>query len=546
MVFEMVGIGLFIPIILAVLDPEFLSEFPEITSFLFQELKISPDNLLFVSLFTLVSFYLLKTAFMIFLAFKSGRFIFSIRKKVSEALYKSYLYSSYAFILQRNSSDIIRNINNDIGYFTSGLRSLVVILVESILLLGIFLVLIAIEPLGIAAIAPFLALTFLLIRYLTKDRLLSYGNTRQTYDGKRILHLQHTVGSIKDIKMTSKEPEFLEEFYQLNSPGIDAEKKQFIISQLPRLFLEAGIIFCVGSLVLFLLYLLNRTPEAVALTLGILAVAIFRMLPSVNRILTAAQQLRYTIPSFNILANEMDKSKETHIKENISSKNYLDFNKEISIKGLTFKYPETDTNVLENINLKIPKYSLVGLVGESGTGKSTFVNLLLGLLSPSEGKILVDGEDVQTNLSNWQKKIGYVQQKTFLLDASLKVNISLNFTDQNLDEEQIKLSIRDSQLENFLSSLPEGLETILGEGGSKLSGGQQQRIGIARALYRNTDILVLDESTSNLDSETEKRFMDSVLKMKGKKTIILISHRPTILNSCDFLYEISDKAIKLI
>ena len=126
------------------------------------------------------------------------------------------------------------------------------------------------------------------------------------------------------------------------------------------------------------------------------------MLPSVNRILTAAQQLRYTIPSFNILANEMDKSKETHIKENISSKNYLDFNK-ISIKGLTFKYPETDTNVLENINLKIPKYSLVGLVGESGTGKSTFVNLLLGLLSPSEGKILVDGEDVQTNLSNWQK-----------------------------------------------------------------------------------------------------------------------------------------------
>ena len=225
MLFEMLGIGLFIPIILTVLEPDFLKDYPQIERFLFYDLGIANNQLLLMAVLSLIIFYCLKTIFMTFLAFRSGKFIFSIRKRVSEILYRSYLFSSYTFLLRKNSSDIIRNISSEIGYFTSGLRALIIIFVEGLLLVGIILILILIEPLGISVIAPFLFLTFFLIRIFTKERLLSYGNSRQLFDGKRILHLQHTVGSIKDIKMSSKEDEFLKKFEQFNSPGINAEKK---------------------------------------------------------------------------------------------------------------------------------------------------------------------------------------------------------------------------------------------------------------------------------------------------------------------------------
>ena len=546
MLFEMLGIGLFIPIILTVLEPDFLKDYPQIERFLFYDLGIANNQLLLMAVLSLIIFYCLKTIFMTFLAFRSGKFIFSIRKRVSEILYRSYLFSSYTFLLRKNSSDIIRNISSEIGYFTSGLRALIIIFVEGLLLVGIILILILIEPLGISVIAPFLFLTFFLIRFSTKERLLSYGNSRQLFDGKRILHLQHTVGSIKDIKMSSKEDEFLKKFEQFNSPGINAEKKQFIIAQLPKLFLETVIVFCIGFLVLFLLLALDRSPESVSLTLGILAIAIFRMLPSVNRILGSAQQLRYTFPSFKTLSQELNNSVKTHYKYDSANASNLTFEEEISIKDLSYRYTDNEENVLENINLDIQKNSLIGIIGESGTGKTTFVNLLLGLLSPSRGSIHVDQKNITDSLKNWQKKIGYVQQQTFILDASLKVNITMEFSEKDFDIERFNFAIEGSQLGSFFSSLPDGLETNLGEGGSKLSGGQQQRIGIARALYKNASVLVLDESTSNLDAETEKRFMDAVLNMKGKRTIILITHRPTILGSCDHIYKISNKSITSI
>lgn len=548
MLLEMVGISLFIPIIMGLLDPEFITKFPEINIFLKQNFNIGNEQLIFFVLTSLVIFFLFKTFFMVFLAIRQASYIYNTRRWISEKIYRTYLWMPYHSHLKKNSSLIIRNITSDIGYFTSGLRALMIMTVDGFLLLGIFLVLMFLEPIITLTISLVIALTVFTLRYFTKDKLLDYGKQRQSYDGQRIKHVQHTVGGIKDIKISSKEHEFNSSFISQNLGGITAERKQFIISQLPKNLLEFSIVFCIGALVITLISI-GRDASSITLTLGVMAIAIFRMLPSANRITSAAQQFRYSIPTFESiyevlisLDNQPQESKNQLTKE----LKEIQFNRDIELVDLDYKYPESDELILGNINLTIPAFSMIGIIGESGAGKSTLINLILGLLDPTKGKILVDDNDIGDSLKSWQKNIGYVSQQTFLLDDTFRKNIAFSLMNENINNNALDECLKVSQLQNFINSLPDGLDTIVGERGSKLSGGQQQRVGIARALYNDPKVLVLDEATSNLDVETESRFMEAVKSIKGKRTIIMISHRMSILKSCDDVYEISNRSLNLV
>ena len=301
------------------------------------------------------------------------------------------------------------------------------------------------------------------------------------------------------------------------------------------------------TLIVLTLLILEIGNESLFIILGVYAATAFRLLPSVNKIIMSFQRLRFVLPSVKIIHSEITsfqnvlKSPKEKVSTNEKS---LKFLKHISINKLDFSYSK-EKKILDNIDLLINKNESIGIIGESGSGKSTLIDLIMGLLTPNKGSISVDGINIDKDYSKWHSIIGYVPQDIYLLDDTIRKNIALGLNDEKIDENQVKFSLQAAQLDNLVNSLPEGLDTIVGERGVRLSGGQRQRIGIARALYTNPDIIILDEATSSLDFETEKNIMISITKLKGIKTLIIVSHRMSTIQDCDKIYEIHNNSLRL-
>jgi ABC-type multidrug transport system fused ATPase/permease subunit len=273
--------------------------------------------------------------------------------------------------------------------------------------------------------------------------------------------------------------------------------------------------------------------------LAIFAVASFRIVPGASRLLSAFQTIKHMEPSVRLLLQEFDSKDNSYIKNNYLPKDLstpLKFQKEINLTNLSFSYPIRKEFVLSKISMTIKKGDFVGIIGETGSGKSTLINLLIGLLKSSDGKVEVDGLNINSNLTKWYKKIGYVPQSVYLIDDTIRKNIAFGLREDDIDNDLVAKAIEKANLDEFVNNLPDGLETIVGEKGIRLSGGQQQRIGIARALYRDPEILILDEATSSLDEATEKKIMESIQFLKGKKTLIVITHRLITVKNCDKIY----------
>ena len=279
----------------------------------------------------------------------------------------------------------------------------------------------------------------------------------------------------------------------------------------------------------------NKSMESLVPVLGLFAVSAFRLMPSANRLLNATQSVRFSFPAFINLYKEFCLLDETKSLKEYSP---LPFKKALVLDGVDFYYPLTEeTLVLKEISLSIKQGESIGFIGSTGAGKSTLVDIILGLLMPVAGVVKVDGVDIRTNLRGWQDKVGYVPQSIFLTDDTIRRNIAFGLSHDNIDEVAVVGALRAAQLEQFVNSLPEGLDTLVGEGGVRLSGGQRQRIGIARALYHNPSVLVLDEATSALDIATENDFMEAVCALKGDKTLIIVAHRISTVEHCDYLYK---------
>jgi ABC-type multidrug transport system fused ATPase/permease subunit len=296
-------------------------------------------------------------------------------------------------------------------------------------------------------------------------------------------------------------------------------------------------------LIAILLYLGNNF-DSILSTMGLFTLAIFRVLPSLNRIATSIQSIRFSMASIDVVAEEFSTNAQYYNEqtENLSSES-ISFEDEITIRNLSYAFQPEQKNILNNISLTITKNSSVGIIGETGSGKSTLINLLLGLLRADNGEILIDGMPMRSNLRAWQEKIGYVAQNIILLDSSIKRNIAFGVEEDEIDDGRVKEVIKIAKLEKFLENLPDGMNTIIGENGARLSGGQRQRLGIARALYRDSEIIILDEATSALDNETESEFMDTINALSNQKTLIIIAHRLSTLKSCDLIYKLEDGTV---
>ena len=346
--------------------------------------------------------------------------------------------------------------------------------------------------------------------------------------------LNQSLGAVKETKILCKENYFLNQFISAYNNYADSVQYYNVISQMPRFFIEALVTIGLLLLIAYKLMIGENAVQIVSL-LGVLALAAFRLMPSANRILNLSTTIRYQTPAF--LALKQDLIDTDNLMNNYKNKintGKIQFNKKIVIEGIEFYYPSNHKTILHKVSFTIPKGKFVGIVGPSGAGKTTFVDILLGLLEPTGGKITVDGVDIFSNIRGWQANLAYVPQSIYLIDGTIKENIALGVAEDEIDDELINEVLHMAELYDFVYSQPDNINTNVGERGVKLSGGQRQRIGIARALYQQPEVLILDEATSALDNETEKSITDTILKLKGKITIIAIAHRTSTLEQCDF------------
>ena len=536
MVLETIGIGSILPVLTVVSQPSGGDNF--YIEWIKQTFSMESDkSLTLLMLSGLVIIYFIKSLFLLFLVFYQAKFIYGIQKSLSYQFFEGYLCEDYSFHLSRNSSDLIRNTMSEVTQFTSAVNNTMSIFSEVLVLIGITFLLVLVEP--YATILVISTMTALGIFYLilTKGKSEKWGNERMHHDGKRIQHLQQGLSGIKEVKISGREKNFLEIYKFHNTGSASSNRKQSMIVALPRIFIELAAI-CGIVLFIFLYLTSQNNLNTVIPLLGLFALAAFRIMPSINRIVSAMQSVRFTLPILHTIHSEIMQLRNHSFKIEKSSIP-LKLSSSIELKRVNFNYENSPT-VLKDIDLVIPNGSCIGIIGESGAGKSTLLDLLLGLNLPSSGQILIDGKEIGECLREWQKGIGYVPQEVFLTDDSLKRNIAFGLKDEDIDIKKIEKAIHLAKLDDFVSALEEGLDTKVGERGVRISGGQKQRIGIARALYENPSVLVLDEATSSLDVITEREVMNSIRELIGSKTIIIVAHRMSTMADTDFLFKIEN------
>lgn len=533
MVLETLGVGLVIPAIALLMQDNLAGRYPAIAPVLAALGNPSQQALIAGGMLTLVGVYLIKALFLAFLAWRQTRFAYGVQAQLSQRLFTTYLRQPYTFHLQRNSAQLIRNAINEVSVFTgNAMLPGMLLLTECLVLLGIGSLLLLFEPMGALIVVFVLGGAAWGFHRFTRTSIARWGEARQHHEGLRIQHLQQGLGGAKDVKLLGREGDFLAQYSVHNIQSARVGQFQTTLQQLPRLWLE---LLAVTGMVLLVLSMLvqGRDMASIVPTLGLFAIAAFRLMPSVNRVLGAVQSLRYGLPVINTLHEELKLNAPEHAAKNI---NGLAFQHEIRLSGISYSYPGASILALNGVSITIRKGESVGFIGSSGSGKSTLVDIVLGLLPPDAGQVVVDGHDIQQCLRHWQDQIGYVPQSIFLIDDTLRRNVAFGLSDDCIDDAHVQHAIQAAQLEEFVASLPDGLETIVGERGIRLSGGQRQRIGIARALYHDPSVLVLDEATSALDTLTERDVMQAITALHGTKTILIVAHRLSTVEQCDRLY----------
>lgn len=535
MVLETIGIGLVIPLLGLLTVQDLRASYPALVPLLQALGDPSREKIITVSMLLLVGIYAVKALFLACLAWNESRVVYAIQANLSQRLFTGYLRQSWTFHLQRNSAQLIRNATTEISQFTSGsLLPGMLLLTESLVLFGIGTLLLVVEPLGALVVVGVLGGAAWGFQRLTRGHLLRWGKARQYHEGLRIQHLQQGLGGAKDVKLLGREGDFFAQYSMHNLGSARVARYQNTLRQLPRLWLE--FLAVIGLAVLVLVMMMQGKPlEALLPTLGLFAAAAFRLMPSANRLLGAIQSLRFGRAVVDTLHREIQQLEDTELPQRTR---LLPFERALALDGISYNYPNASSLALNGVSMTIRKGTSVGFIGGSGAGKSTLVDVILGLLTPGAGSVKVDGADIQSNLRGWQDQVGYVPQSIFLTDDSLRRNVAFGFADHQIDDEAVTRAIRAAQLDEFVSSLPDGVNSVVGERGVRLSGGQRQRIGIARALYHDPPVLVLDEATSALDAITEQGVMEAVDALHGNKTLIIIAHRLSTVQHCDRLYRL--------
>ncbi len=541
---EMFSIALLVFLLTLISDEVTLYELIE--KFEFFEIANSFSN--FELMITLISIFVLiqalKSLLVILMYYFQADFIYNLRTKISSLLLKKYLYLNLDSHSDTNSSKFIRNIIIESQLACTGFVLPVILIFTEILVFILILILIFLNDKYIAtAILISLLIFYFLYTSLLKKKLGMWGKYRQEYENNRIKFAKESIGLYKLINLHSLQNSFYKLFININKKLARVEKIQLVISPIPRLVIEFSAVVLLA--ILIVIYSFGSKDIAQILpTLGLLIASGLRLLPSFNRILTSYQKIGYNKTVVNLIRNELIDI-DTISKKFIQNKNI--FKKDISFKNIEYSLKESGRKIFNINNLKIKKYEKIGICGKSGSGKSTFIDLIMGFRNPDKGNIIIDNQyDLRSkkNLNSWKSKIGYVPQKMTLLDDTIINNITLNFDNKkNNNLKKINEIIEICCLKNFLDNTKNGFNTIIGENGSKISGGEMQRICIARALYNNPTFLILDEATSALDKETEILLIKNLFKQK--KTIVFISHKLSSLKECGRIFKIENKKFVL-
>lgn len=544
---ETMGVSVILPFILAMLQPEQLmqNQYIKLVLDIFNITDVT--SILIVTAILIVGVYIAKNAFILIFNHVQLNFRNRLERDLSILMLRSYIYKPYKFFLDINSAEIMRGITGDISGVATTVDSFCNLFNEGLTCILLGLLLITINPLMAVSLLALAAVTALILVLGLRKKIGECGAKCRDAFAKRYQHAYQAVNGIKEIQVMKRQNNFLKYYEDASVVACSYNTQYLWISKLPSRVIET--IFISGLIVMVLLCMKSVDNLSVLVAqFGAVAVASVRILPSISNIANAMNSLVYQRPALESAYENITKLGLSFQKvsslEQANARDNIGFNDCLFIRGISWKYREDLPNILENLNLEIRPGEAIGLIGESGAGKTTLADIILGLFQPQSGEITVDGKSIFDENTEWHKLIGYVPQNVYLIDDTIRNNILFGVDEKDIDEKLIWRAVEQAQLKSFVENLPQGLDTILGERGVKISGGQRQRIAIARALYYNPEILVLDEATSALDNDTEGAIMESINTLQGEKTLIIVAHRLTTIANCDKVYEIKEgKAI---
>lgn len=546
---ETCSIALVIPAIQVIIDPSCV-EGDGIVARAYRLTGLeNPTSFMILILGMIILGFVLKNIFLYFQNVVQLRFVYTNQFETSQRMMINFMKRPYEYYLNADTSVIQRMITSDVNNMYGLILACLQLVSEVIIFVFLTVTLTSQAPQMILTIAALLVVVLLIIKWVLKPIMRRAGEENQDYYSGLYKWIEESVMGIKEIKIANKENYFITEYGKCGKGYVSAVQRYNIFNATPRLLIET---VCMAGLILYLILMILSGADVTAMVpqIGAFSVAAMRLLPSANRINNYLTSISYFEPFFmGVSDNLQDEIHDKNVVYDESAYRVkkdvekLPVKKKIVLEDIVYHYPNSDVRIFDHARMEVPVGKSVGIVGTSGAGKTTIVDIMLGLLQISEGSILADGVEVRDHYESWLKNIGYIPQNIFMVDSTIRKNVAFGCADEEIDDEKVWEALKKASLDEFVRSLPQGLDTGIGERGIRISGGQRQRIGIARALYEDPEVLVLDEATSALDNDTEAAIMESINSLHGHKTLVIIAHRLQTIEKCDIVYRVENGQI---
>lgn len=544
---ETCSVSLILPFMNMVMNPDKTMNtwYAKLICFMFH--LNSPKAFLIIIAVGLAAIYIFKNAYLVFEYNIQYKFVYGNMFALQRRLLETFLYRPYEYFLKINSGEIMRIIGGDTAGAFGLLVTLLSLFTELVVSIMLMATIFMIAPFVTLCIAILLLVILVFIYKMVKPVLRKAGLNQQQSSAGMNKWLLQSIQGIKELKVMGKEDYFQKNYDKYGQIYVRALRWNQTLSAAPRFAIEG---VCMGAMfiIVAVMIYIGTELESVIPMLTAVAMAAIRLLPSVNRISGALAAIAYGEPMLDKVIDNLQNLDVGRLTGKPSVREGEDISqcvpkleRYIYFHDVTYHYPESKKNVLSSASMKIHRGESIGIVGTSGAGKTTSVDIILGLLASQEGEVLIDGVDIHSNLRSWLNQLGYIPQLIFMLDGTIRENVA--FGESNVDDDDVWKALKDASLDRFVKDLPYGLDTEIGERGVRLSGGQRQRIGIARALYKNPEVLIFDEATSALDNDTETAIMESIHSLRGTKTMIIIAHRLTTIEACDHIYRVEEGKI---